>query len=189
MTKHADAADRRRLSLAWVHHEWTQPHPAILVHDIEWMARNGWIDVRTVGAGRNRHRQIRLHVDEPARPADLERRQLTLFEDPKEILALIEAGEWSSSDVGVGAASVDGYRRKLREGQDNGTCKSIAKNGMRNPVVLKPRAESEYRWGPQVVQMGNGHHRTACAADLGHAYIPVVWGRNTHDGMPGKGDW
>lgn len=183
-----EVALRRNQTLATIGYGWERPLPSALPHDLEWLLNQRLIEARVVGRGRTRHREIRRVS--PASVNDVDRNQLTLFEDPREVMRLIKDGVWSSSDLGVGGASQRGYARKLREGQANGTCDSIAREGIKTPVVLKPFGVPGgiAPGASERVQMGNGHHRTACAADLGMAFMPVVWGRNTfatinNDGM------
>jgi hypothetical protein len=180
----AQVAKRRDATLASIGNAWQRPPVSALVHDLEWLANNHRIDMRVKGRGPQRHREVRrfLNGRVPTAEPDVNRYQLTLFEDPKEILRLVAEGEWSSSDTGHGVDSVKGYQRKLREGKANGTCASIAENGVKNPIILKPAWHPRSYFGLEEkkgVQAGNGHHRTACAADLGVPFIPVTWRTST----------
>lgn len=118
---------------------------------------------------------------------DIQRVQLTLFEDPKELYEKVEAKVWDSMER---TAFLGGH--KLAEGNNSpnvgwnryekqygkaGLCGDIAAHGVERPIDLYTPQENRYlpRDLHDKVLIGNGHHRTACAASLGVPFVPVTW--------------
>jgi hypothetical protein len=96
--------------------------------------------------------------------------QVPMFLDAQEIIDHVERrGDWFSVDYD----SDMGYDVKLDEAEYGGLYDSIVEHGVLRPIVMRLVKGDD---GYTQVWTGNGHHRTAVAADLGQL-VPVIWTR------------
>lgn len=96
--------------------------------------------------------------------------QIPMFIDASDIIDNVERGEWESVDYQLGET----YDDKLEEAYKDGLYNSIAEHGVERPIVMRIMRDDYYG---NTVWTGNGHHRTAVAAELGQM-VPVIWAYN-----------